>query len=352
MQPIKMSVSASFVNNLLSTTTNLTDGIISSEDGWPSEGYIEFSRSKRLLIGFGSSDPQMEGYNFTADGGTIFPSGYIQSKRSNVTASDTGEITNGCLVNDTDNFSQGVASWAEISNLPSFPYPTNPSADISSLLNLTTSATRCGYSSLLNTTLLDTSAASDHVLYRSYTNSTIWSWGPNEPRNFTDGVISNSPDLFRCAIVDLSLNGAWSVSDCSNKNFAACRAHSQPYKWTIATYSVSYTYASSTCPDGYDFAVPRTALENSYLVRAMKRSGRDFDLRSGAWIDFNSLDVEGCWVAGGPNVTCPYRVGDEAADGIERTKILVRVFHFTWLSWCDIICLLFDRYPQLLLLLY
>jgi hypothetical protein len=46
------------------TETN-ENGIVSSEDGWPSESYIEFSKSKRLLLSWGSVDPQMTGYNFT-----------------------------------------------------------------------------------------------------------------------------------------------------------------------------------------------------------------------------------------------------------------------------------------------
>jgi len=278
----------------------------------------------------------MESYNFTADGGTIFSSGYIHDKRVNVTASESGQIINGCLVSGTDDFSKANSSWAEISSIPGFPYPTTSSSDMSPLLDVSRSATRCGISSFLNITLLGTSAASDYVPYRSYTNSTIWSWAPNEPRNFTNGVSSNSADLFRCAIADPSLGGAWAVSDCSVKNFAACRAHSQPYKWTIAEYSVSYTYASETCPDGYDFAAPRTALENSYLTQAMKRSGRNFDLKSGAWVDFNSLDYEGCWVTGGPNVTCPYRFIEGMEDGMERTKILVRIPILYWKCWYDV----------------
>jgi len=58
----------------------------------------------------------------------------------------------------------------------------------------------------------------------------------------------------------------------------------------------------------------------------MKRSDQEFGPNSGAWVDFNSLDFEGCWVSGGPNVTCPYRLTGDYADNLERTKILVCVF--------------------------
>jgi hypothetical protein len=39
--------------------------IASTEDGWPAESYVEFSKSKRLLIGWGTIDLQMAGYNFS-----------------------------------------------------------------------------------------------------------------------------------------------------------------------------------------------------------------------------------------------------------------------------------------------
>jgi hypothetical protein len=52
----------------------------------------------------------------------------------------------------------------------------------------------------------------------------------------------------------------------------------------------------------------------------MRKSGRDFD-GNGAWVDFNSLDVQGCWVSGGPNVTCPYR--DATGEKTANKDILV-----------------------------
>jgi hypothetical protein len=41
---------------------------------------------------------------------------------------------------------------------------------------------------------------------------------------------------------------------------------------------------------------------------------------SGIWANFNSLDVQACWVTGGPNATCPY-YEDEDAD--ERRQIVI-----------------------------
>jgi hypothetical protein len=71
------------------------NGIYSTEDGWPSEGYLEFSKSKRLLVGWGTIDPQMAGYNFTGDSGVIFPTGFLQNVQADVTASSAGRLTSG-----------------------------------------------------------------------------------------------------------------------------------------------------------------------------------------------------------------------------------------------------------------
>jgi len=123
----------------------------------------------------------------------------------------------------------------------------------------------------------------------------------------------------------VDLSGRWVVVDCSQKYFAACRAQNQPYNWTLTTYQISYSYASQACPDNYNFAAPRTALENAYLGQAMRESHRDFD-GHGALVDANSLDVQGCWVSGGPNATCPYNYSLTMQDELKRRTVLVSVF--------------------------
>ena len=112
------------------------------------------------------------------------------------------------------------------------------------------------------------------------------------------------------------------MNDCSQKYYAACRAQNQPYNWTITSYPISYSYASAACPNSYNFAAPRTALENSYLAQAMRASHRDYD-GHGAWVDFNSLDVKGCWTSGGPNATCPYSDTLAQEDDLRKKYVLV-----------------------------
>lgn len=295
-------------------------GITSTEDGWPSEAYVEFSRSKRLLLGFGTVDPQMSGYDFNGDDDIIFPSGYIQNSQPDISANNSGSLTQGCFLKDnTDGLSQVNSSWATGSTIPGFPYPTTPSSDLTPLLNLTTNLTNCGISPILNTTLLNTTANDNFSPYHAYSLSTIWSWAPDEPKN------QSSNSLFRCAFARTDLAGRWVVNDCSTKNFASCRAHHQPYNWTTTSYPITYPFAPLACPEGYDFAVPRTALENSYLFQAIGATNRDYD-NFGVWVDFNSLDTETCWVSGGANATCPYTEMLDVQSAQYRRFVLVRFY--------------------------
>ncbi|KAF7868538.1 hypothetical protein EAF04_005069 [Stromatinia cepivora] len=312
-----------------STITREFD-VVSTEDGWPSEAYVEFSQGKRMLLQFGTVDPQMTSYNFIGDSGTIFSPGYLDNRReSDISTSSDGNLTSGCfLVNATEQVSQVNSSWATAANIPNFDYPTHSNSNLTTLLNLTSSLTNCGISPTLNTTLLNTTANTNNNPYKSYAHSTIWSWAPNEPRNSSSSSSSSNNDLlFRCATLRTTTNH-WHVTDCSTKLYAACRAPSQPYNWTLTSYPISYSYASQACPSPYTFSSPRTALENTHLTQTIRTlsPSRDLDPTTDAkiWLDFNSLDTKNCWTAGGPNATCPY--GDHRLlDDIREREVIVPV---------------------------
>jgi len=57
-------------------------------------------------------------------------------------------------------------------------------------------------------------------------------------------------------------------------------------------------------------------------MQAMTTNRRDFD-GHGAWVDFNSLDTEGCWTSGGPNATCPYTEAVGTKDDLQKKYVLV-----------------------------
>lgn len=287
-----------------------------TEDGWPSESYIEFSRRKRLLLSWGTIDPQMSGYNFSGDASTIFHRDFTQ-RPVNVSITPTNQVLSGCFLRPSTEDIQVAAvnsSWATTS-ASGLSNPTSPGSDLTPLLNLTSSLISCGISPVLNTTLLNVTARQDFRPYQAFVYSSIWSWAPTEPQSFNS---SGDDTIRRCALTSTSRQGRWIVEDCNRDHFAACRASRQPYNWTISTNTVSYESAEDACPTDYEFAAPRTALENSFLTQAMN-VGNKVD----SWVDFNSIDRPDCWVMGGADAECPYKEVSWDQDYNRRRAILV-----------------------------
>ena len=318
-------------------------GIHTTSDGWPCEVYLQIERFHRLLLSFGSVDPQMSGYDSDADGAFIFEPGYIQQVQTTSESPD-GQITSGCFFNaNIDSISRANNSWAFGSHiiLPSGD-PSTLAATNVSISNLTS----CGISPLVDQTILNSTAdnATSVPLYTSLTDSAIWSWAPNEPANnstFSPYYASVgdqlSPSQFRCAVFNALSNppGRWHVADCTGRHYAACRSDTNPYIWSISSDRGTYIEVEDNCPDGSTFAVPRTALENSHLLSILRSTRPDIlqpappgdpdgdnddDSSSGnIWINFNSLGTANCWVTG-VNQTCPYVTAD---NGERRTQVIV-----------------------------
>lgn len=289
--------------------TVIADGDVhTTPDGWPSESYIEFQKLLRLIVSFGTVDPQMRNYNFSSDDGTIFPSNYLSSIHD-VSYSSNGSLSSGCFVDfQNPTIAATNNSWAEsvldldILRLTSEPAPNTTFSSIGNL-------TACGSAALLNNTILDSTADDDFATYRTIPYSTIWTWTTGEPRNVTG---EDNELLERCAVLDLSLRGRWRVDDCTGHHYAACRVGGNPYTWAISDQKGSYSsVAESGCGDGQAFALPRTGLENAYLAAAWEAARDDKDGDTALWIDFNSLNRQDCWVVG-VNASCPYLNDDDA----------------------------------------
>jgi hypothetical protein len=297
-------------------TMKQVDGTISTPDGWPTERYVQLTKLMRMLLGWGTVDPQMANYSFSGDAGTVFPQGYL-SESIQIEANSAGQVTSGCFFDPSvTTVSKLNSSWA----LSSFDQNAPVSALASNLA-------ACGISPILNVTLGGTSADSNATPYTSFSRSAIWNWAPGEPRNnSTSGFDEDYPQAeFRCAIMDVSAAylGLWRVEDCPNKHRAACRIDNQPYEWTLSSNNVSFYDAPYSCPSDSSFSAPRTGLENHHLHQTVLSSRLSIGTTQeakGIWINFNSLDTATCWVATGPNGTCPYYV-DESAQ--QSRQILV-----------------------------
>lgn len=288
-------------------TSELGPGnVLTSSDGWPSESYVEFRNARRLLLGFGNVDPQMAGYNFSGEDSFIFPPNYI-TRLITVTQSASGNIESGCIyAPDSTSLSLANSSWAISS---AFPVPDFSALNMSSTnlsLPAVTNLTACGISPFLNATLLNTTADVDVTPYRAFAYSSVWSWAPDEPDD-TDLDSDDEADVRCAALSAVDPAGRWTVQDCGAKHRVACRiTGSDPYGWTISHENYIYSGAVNACPTGSVFDVPRTALENRYLLAAFLNSSSysptgDVLL----WLNFNDFDEQSCWVAG-VNGTCPY----------------------------------------------
>lgn len=301
------------------TTTADANDILSTPDGWPCEAYLIAKRAKRLILGRGSIDPQMQGYNTSGDDAYIFPADYMGDLVDVSITSDDNGLQSGCFYNPhSTSLSETNNSWA-LSTLDG----SGPNTSSSTAL-LLQNYTGCGISPVINQTLGGQTADTQVDPYRNMSIASMWSWAVGEPRNTSSlpgyGQIAIDSDVLRCAIMDPTLNGHWRAGNCSNSYRAACRVSSNPYTWTISDSKQSFTDSSNICSHGSSFGVPRTGLENTYLYHTVLSTSNATTVDEPVWINLNSIDVQYCWVMGGTNASCIY-IGD--ADDVGRRTILV-----------------------------
>lgn len=298
----------------------------STPDGWPSSKYIQLAKRDRVLIEYGSVDPQLADYDLSLDEDWIYPPGYLTSA-VNVSATTNGTLNSGCLYEPKATVvSQANSSWAMSDSIP-IPNGLALYDTMASISNVLSDITSCGMSPILNTTLFGQTADTNVEHYRNVSLSTSWAWALGEPRDATYGGGEGDPKYDRCAIMDLTSDGQWRSTNCTEQRRGACRIGNSPFSWVLSEKSTYFSNISDTCPEGSSFAVPRTGLENKYLHKHLlslseadiNPASTDATLRE-VFIDFNSIDVTSCWVAGGPKAACPYASDPQQ---IERKTVLV-----------------------------
>lgn len=89
-----------------------------------------------------------------------------------------------------------------------------------------------------------------------------------------------------------------------DQHYYACRRNGALYDFAISGQRSDY--AGASCPGDSMFDVPRTGLQNTYLLRAWQTERSEDDRPDELlWLNFNNIDSELCWVRG-QNSTCPY----------------------------------------------
>lgn len=305
------------------------DGGLKSDNAWPSESFLNFEKGKRLVMGFG--EIRVEGFQEGGDGGYIFGSGDVgwpYEGRDARCFYDPGKTN----VGDVNN------SWAVMVDDEKKPWTqegilTPVNCGYSPLINTTSNITPPPTSSNTTTTTTNTTTQTPQQLnYFELLKGTIWSWAPGEPAppqaNLTE-------DQFHCAAMSTT-TGRWHVTDCNAHLRPACRVNDRPYQWTPGPRAGTYFDAQHLCPKDTAFDVPRTGLENQYLLHSTSKSKsksssplleltisplealepRALDTTQAdtrIWIDLQSLSHPSCWVRGGPDgaeTRCPYGTED------------------------------------------
>lgn len=270
---------------------------LSTPNGWPNEYWMLVSRLLRLVLSWNRIDPQMQSYDFGSDSTTIFDVDALNVNRS-VSINDDGSLTDGCWYDAAvTEIKQMNSSWSTLTL-------TQAGQNLSQ--DLVANLTACGISPILNSSYQNDDATNNIGPYQSFPNAAVFNWAAGEPRN-----VSNDSSPYQCALLDTtqSYQGYWRVENCQGKYRAACRIAGQPYLWQLSSSEVPFESTVSACDSNSTFDLPRTGLENTYLyntILSSNQTSEDGSPISGVWVNFNSLDVQGCWVSTGPNGTCPY----------------------------------------------
>ena len=284
-------------------------------DGWPTEWHIEFQELRRVVMSFGTLDPQMNNYMLESDLDFIFPPGSLS--RNIETSVDTkGQLTSGCLFDASENTvtPRTNSSWAI-----AVPPSLNISADPNLLVPVreVTNLTSCGLTAYLNQSLANTTADKNPLPYAAYVHSTLWSWSPGEPLNASSDASNTTGN--RCVVMGTSpYPGRWRVTDCTERHKVACHDASQPYNWNLSPADADYASAASACRSPFTFSAPHTALENAHLLAALQAHRQAVPADDAVYIDLNALSVPDCWVIG-LNGTCPYLPSTDT----DHTKIVI-----------------------------
>ncbi|KAJ5780126.1 hypothetical protein N7457_005286 [Penicillium paradoxum] len=298
----------------------------STPDGWPSSKYIQLAKRDRVLVEYGSIDSQLTGYDFSTEKNMVFPPGHLGSNLKPFTTTN-GTLTSGCRYEPkATDVSQTNSSWA-MSNVIPVPDGLLTDETMASLSNVLSEITACGLSPTLNTTLFGQTADEHVEHYRNFSLSASWAWAIGEPQDAEYAGGDGDPKYDRCAIMDLTLDGHWRSTNCTDERRAACRIGNSPFSWVLSDSPTYFGNVSGTCPPGSSFAVPRTGLENTYLYNHLLSlpkttidPGSTNPVQREVYLKFNSIDVTSCWVSGGHEAKCPYASDPQQ---LERKTVLV-----------------------------
>ncbi|KAH3674517.1 hypothetical protein WICPIJ_009555 [Wickerhamomyces pijperi] len=299
------SVMTSYFNNYLYTPTALqserTTDVNNTNliDGYPRLSKLLFTEKKRLLTFINQYEiPLYSSYNVSNDNDLFFN---ISAQNSSIIpVLETSDIQS-----STELTAKASQDW--LFTIDSINSHLQFSED--SVHNLITN----GYSPILNHTIPEISDIA------TIFGNSLWSWGQGEPLFVTEAMKRYSNDTgyiqeaYKCA--SMSLNGSYQVANCYEEKYYILRDVHDRLNWTLSSQKSSYFHIYQVSDDGdadnddkskRKFNVPKDSLERMavvlYLNSLENVNFEDF------WIDLNSINVDNCWVTGGPYASCPYEI--------------------------------------------
>ncbi|GKZ17675.1 hypothetical protein AbraIFM66951_009649 [Aspergillus brasiliensis] len=307
------------------TINEESNGDQSTPDGWPCVKYLQLAQEKRLLVDYGTVDSQLQDYNLSYMSDVIFPSNYLTSTVP-VSLDSDGSVDTGCFYDSpATTVPQVNNSWA-ISDYIPIPGGLSQNSTIAAMSLVASNLTACGLTPTLNNTLFNKTADTASQPYKDISLATSWAWSIGQPAN-ADSSSASFDATDRCAVMDLTNSGHWRAINCSQVRYAACRVENNPFTWQLSTGPYSFRDAyDHGCPENTSMAVPRTGLENTYLYQYLLTRTDVLDPTSTipnktkVWLNMNCIDVESCWVTGGPDQECPYASDPQQ---LERRTVLV-----------------------------
>lgn len=162
-----------------------------------------------------------------------------------------------------------------------------------------------GYSPLLNHTVTHLSNLSSDLFGNS-----LWLWPENEPLFINEAFARYSNDsqyiqeAYSCAAMFVQ-NGSFHVSNCYQEKKVLMMDKQNTYNWTVSDEKVNYFHGGNFDDNKWSFNVPKDALQRASVVLMLNSVDSDTDVD--VWVDLNSINVDNCWVTGGPYASCPYQ---------------------------------------------
>ena len=243
---------------------------------WPTVETAIYTNMRRVVLSYDTDLNYIQDITYLQH--VAFPYSFTVDDPSSYSVEDLS------LRNFTDTFVQTVAQWEEAISL-GIPPVFNTTVDI------------FGY------------FFSNLIEYNGF-----WAWAPDEPVLYSiaereymlrDGF-SQSQTFDACAVLTAS---GLKVANCNSHFQCLCKNRKNSFDWRFS--DDNQTYFDNSCPKGYSFAVPSSALEMRYVKSLMKEKKVDI-----AWVDFNSLFLPNCWVSGGTEAVCPYNVYENDRNGV------------------------------------